>query len=239
MKLRQGIVSNSSSSSFIVLFDKLKLAMNGLENTLYPATDAVRGVMDPYGESEWNKNPYNYTAEDVASRVQNQWENNIKEVNTKLREEVVDAIGTVGFNLWYYHQNEPWPDYSITEQLKTGELKDTELGELLKITGYKLTDRDDENLEELGLLAKLDHESRWPPSSAPQEEQDTYRDAQQRRWNRVEELTSLITDNIMKHIKKMKDVVVQVIVFSDESGEGTLEHGDTFRNVPYVRISHH
>ena len=71
----------------------------------------------------------------------------------------------------------------------------------------------------------------------------SYADWTQARCEVLDAWMTEIEAEFQKHIaEKYPDLVgleLRYFCYSDEDGEGVLEHGGTFDNVPHVRISHH
>ena len=240
MKTRNGFVSNSSSSSFIVAFNKKDLEDKTLEEVLYPKADKYRGVQDPFWSGRKSE-PENYTAEEATAKIQAQWrEVPSQELTNELESEVHMAVSSVGMDIWYRNQNRLWPTYRVANSLRTGQLKDTELGELIRFLDYTFTQEDEELLQEAGDLYNRQEKHQYPKESDPPEVRKKLQEAIQKVWEREEVVYKILTDHIMDHFfDNLKDTIVQVFSFSDNSGETSLEHGDTFRNVKHLRLSHH
>ena len=62
----------------------------------------------------------------------------------------------------------------------------------------------------------------------------------QNKWKEKERLAYKIAKTDAEvFVEDNKEAYIVILSYADDGGECTLEHGDIFRNVPHIQISHH
>ena len=182
MKIRNGFVSNSSSSSFIVIFDKKPESVEEVRSLLYGKSKAVIN----YDE----KMSTLVLAEIVFEDIENP-EKCIKCGDKKSIDKLVEEFEDIFWSPEYY---------TIPEEF-TPDKKD---------------------MDELATLSK-----------------DKYSDE---RWKDISKISKKLAKiEAKKYLEIYKDKFILITNYSDNDGsiQSELEHGDTFRNLIHIQISHH
>lgn len=185
MKIRQGFVSNSSSSSFIVCFPRVPKDLMDVQEMMFGRDGgAVTAGFDDGS----------YSATDVAGTV---WRD-IEQSEPLTKEQIAEAMGS------YFDGNldmEQAPEYPHIP----GSLYRKYDGD------YRAMEKDPEYLR--------------------------YKDLQEQ-WRKDFEAWQKRAAE--KFVNEHKGVYYQ-FEYSDNDGAyyATLEHGNTFENLPYIRVSHH
>jgi len=198
MKIRNGFISNSSSSSFIVAFDKKPTHAYELMEILFPENknNEQIGVNSPY-------EAFSIDPMSASTIIWNQLENQ----NPLNKSEILEKINSGWFD--------GHPEYDIYNKPELKHISD----QYTKETGKNIFDKD--------------ADEKWVKK---------YNDAS----NKIREEYIKEVKNAAKKLFDTKWEIFKnkkcfLFTFSDNDGEifSTLEHGDTFRNVPNIRISYH
>lgn len=199
MKTRQGFVSNSSSSSFIVGFKKRPTTDYELRDVLFPAgKDGKReGPSVGYG-SEYVVDPTS-----ASTIIFKDLEEQKKPLTQKqIREEISSG----------YFEGYPSLDW-------TGRESDQIRRDYKTATGKDVYD-----------------------DGADPKVKEKYRTAEQRHWDNHRKQVDAAAEAYWERVKaQFKGLKCYRFSYSDNDGIvfSTLEHGDTFKNVPHICISHH
>lgn len=202
MKTRNGFVSNSSSSSFIVGFKKKPTSDWELCEVLYPATkDGQRpGVSTHYGYEDLDKNGVDaHSASTIIWRdLEEQKPMSLKQVMEEIKSGYFDG-----------YPDMPW------NNLESDKIR----REYEALSGKDIYDKD-----------------------ADPEWVKKYHAAEKKRWDEHTAAVDKAAREYYERVKaQFKGLKLFRFSYSDNDGSifATMEHGDTFRNVPHVRISHH
>lgn len=196
MKLRNGFVSNSSSSSFVIAFNKKPTSRGELLDILFPwKKDGRDGVCG------WDDEGVD--AGTAATLIWQQLEDQKPLTKTEIFKEIRDG--------WF--EGHPELSWSNLEEDRIRE-------EYREISGKDIYDKD-----------------------ADPDWRKKYDKAHQTRWAEYEKAIDVAAKELFDRIypMKFKGKKCFVVSFSDNDGQtfATLEHGDTFRNIPHTTISHH
>jgi len=255
MKTRNGFISNSSSSSFVVAFPRKPKTEKELVTMMFGTNE--HGTVRPYDFYEGISN------QDIAKRVFADIMN--KKPKTK-KSEVVSEFSTR-----YFCLNKGKPYYEKSKYCSTNSSLMARLMRLEdkhdaseKVKRAVLKKRLDQFVPEVPHAYK-DGKKNWQTGELFTDEevaayekyvkakdkftktdkiyvklQKKFWDILNKRWKEVRKLRDqLATIDTNKFYADHKRSFIIVLTYGDESGDGTLEHGGIFRNLPHVHISHH
>ena len=217
MKIRNGFVSNSSSSSFLVFFPKEVKSKEELKDMLhfdgiktsYGFEDPSKKVIKKYQNFVQNYNKMNMSFEDFKDKASEVIFKDMKEQGPSNYLYALSHIVGEGWfdeNKIYHIYNK---SYSSIEELKLDIQKNKDIQNQLDNFDWDKRQSED--------YTKLENEI------------DPILEAVEEELNEIEELH-----------KKHKGIFYS-FHFSDESGNfwSALEHGDIFKNYPCFMESHH
>jgi len=236
LKTRRGLVSNSSSSSFLVVFPRKPKGIEEVHEYLY---NNAEGSINYYNDEHMS-----YRA--ISERVFNDTLNLRKASKKEITEE---------FSTQWYHAK-----YDIETKIKRG----TDPVELMFSMGIDNADSIGKMIEVCRESVLLDDQHRREQSNLRRkygykvdgylEEEDTtdeykeenrlleqkHFDARHKIWNKEQKIIKEIaSDEADKWIEDHKDWWYTVLGYADEDDQGILEHGDIFRHIEHMVISHH
>jgi len=229
MKTRNGFVSNSSSSSFLLFLDRIPESIEDVKHLLFDSTQSE--YINPYVwddtiERDW---PIEQVSEIVLADIEEflaytEIEKSecihadLQDIASDFSDKILKEMETYSnfLDFWNTPQKEEldssgwvWP-----KKKKTRE----------ELTPYDLVFEEDQS---------------YPQKGASQEEIDTYHAEQTVRWEKFYQLVATYVEKIVEKLPKNKQIVK--LEYSDNDGtlRSAMEHGDLFKNVPHIRISHH
>lgn len=199
MKTRQGFVSNSSSSSFVVGFKKVPKTDWELRDLLYPRDkDGKRKNVS----TDWSEDGGLDTSS-AATIVFKE----LKGQKPLTAKQILEEI-----NGGYF---EGYPHFDWSADKESDQIR----------RDYKTLSGKDVYDEGADPVWKKKHN-----------------DAQNREWKEERAKVDAAAKEYWKRVKEQfKGLKCYRFSFSDNDGSvfATLEHGDTFRSLPHIRISHH
>ena len=199
MKTRTGFISNSSSSSFIIAFDKHPKYSDDVWKEMFPTDeDRKTGVPSPYDRN---------SDVDCGTASTLVWQQ-IEKQKPLTKAQMLKELDCGCF--------EGYPDIWNQNLDKEPRRIRKEYHEL---TGKDINDDD--------------ADKKW---------QKKYAVAQEKVWKKEHEMVKTAAKALFeREYPKFKGKKVFVVNFSDNDGGvfTTLEHGETFRNIPHIRISQH
>lgn len=193
MKIRSGFVSNSSSSSFIVAFDKKPKSVEEMKEYLFGHNS--------FGNIDWYEESMS-----------------------------VDEVSEIVFRD-LEEQRKPLSEHQIVEELCSGYLEQSPDFWSFVQESRKF---EKEYREKHG-------KGLWDSDENPDEiARNTYRKIHNKEMEEYEKARTENAQRVFQQIKgKFKGKKVYRFVYGDECGQGLLEHGEIFSNVPHYQISHH
>lgn len=199
MKTRNGFVSNSSSSSFIIAFDKQPKYSEEVWKAMFPTDEDIkRGVPSPY---DWNADVDCGTASTLV------WQQ-IEKQKPLTKAQMLKELNSGCF--------EGYPDiWNRNLDEETRRIRD----EYQKLSGLDVYDKG--------------ADPKWTKK---------YSAAQEKVWKEEHKLVRAAAKALFdREYPRFKGKKVFVVSFSDNDGGvfTTMEHGQAFRNIPHIRISHH
>ena len=186
MKIRNGFVSNSSSSSFIIALKKKPKSVDELKDILFSGMTQIGYYSDFI------------SIEDAARRIFN-------DLKPTTENKIVENIS--------YGYFEGCPKYDWTNKSPSDLYHD----EVKAKTGKTPYD--------LGVKSK---------------EYQKYYTMRDKEWAQEKKERLVSAKKYFDKFKKQNlNMKVYLLTYGDQDGDGALEHGGTFDNIPYLTISHH
>lgn len=213
MKIRHGFVSNSSSSSFIVVFPKHIGSAENMGKILF------RG--------DWNPDQLVYddtgpTQKEIADRVYDDYCKGKREPAETRREQLITVFANDMESNWH-----AWSDESLVQlMVKTRPPKDI----MDLITEERKLDK------ERDAAMVRDEKGYLKDTKESKKIMNRISDIWTKKSTRIREIAATKAD---AYLKTHSDYTILCLEYGDESGpfESTIEHGDTFKNLISQRIS--
>jgi hypothetical protein len=201
MKLRQGFISNSSSSSFIVGFKERPKNAEEMLEILFPH-DGPDTVVSVYDDDPSYDDPDELTAGFIAGQVFD----DLCSLQKLSKAEILEEINSGSYpgmpDTWNRPEDERLS--AVNRQFREKYGQDAQWG-----------NHKDWNEARLKVLGEI-----WAEENA----------------ELLEAAKKCLEDNW----EWLKDREVFAFEYHDDSTAGSmLEHGDIFRNLPHIRVSHH
>jgi len=229
MKRRNGFVSNSSSSSFLLFLDRIPESVEEVKCLLFNPTQSE--YINPYVwdntiERDW---PIKTVSEIVLSDIEKFMayteiekseyvHDDLRDIASDFSDKVLKKMKTYPNFLDFWNAS-PKEDLiyfsgSWSRKKKTSE----------ELTPYELAFKDDQS---------------YPQEGASKEELDAYQAAQAVRWEKYNQLVATYVEKIVEKLPKNKQIVR--LEYSDNDGtlRAAMEHGNLFKNVLHIKVSHH
>jgi hypothetical protein len=252
MKIRNGFVSNSSSSSFIVAFPKNPESIEDLSKMMHmeldkninyydnraATSDVVKNVFDDISRNIKNKEA---TLEKIAELLSNRYYYTRHSNNMFSR---CLEYGWVGKDKYYGNDEE------ILEELAKLFVKYDELSE----SHWK---KEEEIINKYGMgrpknhseLSKKEQDewyekyNKWRNTNKEYKDFKTkYFNEQNKIWKKQYSLRKKLSNiDAKKFMDDNKGRHICIFEYSDNDGEFycTMEHGDIFKSLPHITVSHH
>jgi hypothetical protein len=224
MKIRNGFVSNSSSSSFIVMWDKKPESIEEVKNILF-GNNKTWSYYDNFENTE------------VLSEV---IFNDTKKASNLDIKRFIDNQYSFWGNSWYSKGYKY--DVILLREYEKEYVKAVEEEEKLNIKLKKYT-----NQEKNRILRKRKLERVLDESSLDEYSKEYFNilerldELKKITWrNESEKYNKLVTDSYNKFMKDYKDKFIVIYNYGDDNHTGSiLEHGEVWDNLEYFRNSHH
>jgi hypothetical protein len=240
MKIRNGFVSNSSSSSFVVAFPKKPESIEDVYKFMFDGKDGVVCAFDDddaLSRFEVSKNVYK-SLEEIGFK-----EATDEEIASEFSERYYFFDGKFYETRGRYCASNDESFEELREFTKKMDMKKKEIdrlrNEVLRKKGPKAislnASREERNkyYEELKKFRTEDEEFI--------ELDGKYWELSDEYWKKAEELGEVLAKYDVKNFKDDNEGFIFIVSYSDNNGPigCTMEHGNIFRNVPHVKISNH
>jgi len=230
MKIRNGFVSNSSSSSFIVVWDKKPQSIDEIKNILFGELESFSVYGDSIDTIKLSETIFNdtdfATYEQIKSEQDglfcfNSWGSSTPKwdsvgyyANKKLMDMYEKEYIDAKYNMEFYE--DILKTYSVDE--KNSFMRQSKLERVLETTP-EITKREKDFHEATKLKRKY---------------QDIY-------YGNSKIMEQMVKESTDKFIEDHKDKFISIYEYSDNDGNlgSTLEHGDVFSNLKSWQINHH
>jgi len=269
MKIRDGHVSNSSSSSFVVAFPKKPKSVKDVHQFMFNGKEGGVGV-------EYYEDGFSYRQ--VAQRVFDDIKmGNVQTSKDNLLEEFacrydyspnLHGGGTHWFGGFTDDEGGSWPqtrdryfmfddeqmkefkEFVIAMERRNQELRDMESSALSRVPEVKYAYKGGEDWKtkkpftEDEVKAYHDYSKKLEKFKKTNEDYLAYEAARRTFWDEKyqtekEIQLKIAATDLKNFLDDNKGAFIFIVSYGDESGEGVLEHGDIFRKVPHIRVSHH
>lgn len=234
MKTRNGFVSNSSTSSFVIVFPDRPKSTEDVHRFLFNGVDGEIGL-DYYNET--------MSFKDVSERVFKDAIKNGKATKKALADEIESLL-----HIDYMDLKDDLKCDSIGRHfvslIHSSVMSDSKIMDYIK---EEIDTEKEEREKEKELMVECGVENFWK-DKVSKEAKEKHNKLRKKYTTKSFE----IMDNIGKIIRRLalKDAQkfiddhkgwwYAVISYGDENrGEGLLEHGDIFRHIEHIHISHH
>lgn len=224
MKTRNGFVSNSSSSSFLLFLGQVPKSVEETKALLFSPnqTEYINPyIWDDTIEREW---PIETVSEIVFSDIETFMNYTEKEKQECIHMELEDiACNFSQINIRDLEAYTDFLDYWYRP---------------IEKTGYIWLRKEPQERKPLYDLI-FDEHIPWPREGASPEEYEAYRDDDQKRNLEYDRLCSEYVQKIKDRLPTNKIIVK--LEYSDNDGtlRCAMEHGNLFKNVSHIKVSHH
>jgi hypothetical protein len=229
MKTRSGFVSNSSSSSFVVVFNKKPESVEDVKRQLFNNQDGTIKFYD-YDEK---------TYDEISNRVFNDLKNKDLATVEELANEFENLINSDFYECTQHGKNAQ----AVSDLIRTcyPDPIDDDFMEKLYQDAYVEEDRP----KIMDLLFQLDE---FESLEGMKEDIETFRDKIR---NHLLEIQNISYDARREKAEELaKSRAIQFIIdhegwwytileYGDEDGDGLMEHCNIFRHIEHIHISKH
>lgn len=243
MKIRTGFVSNSSSSSFIVAFDKVPESSEEMMQQLFGPAAKNDEIVEVYDASA--------TQEQIAERVFSDCVE--QKTNSRNIRKMLERL----FEYRYYFSSssrrpsprpEEWwgTDAELLDELYEVSVEDDRASsEYWKKHHARIKEvlgtTDDTNDKAYKAFLKRVEEFETNDAFLKELKAEHYTQ-QNDRWRKQDELAkTLAKKDVAAFLKSMKGKTLKIFSYGDDRGEfeSILEHGNTFSALPHLTVSQH
>lgn len=226
MKIRTDFVTNSSSSSFIVLFSKKINTYEELKHEMF-ANAKDDKIIEQYDNA------------DTVQNIVNQVLSDMKKPCTK--KELLEQIESYIHSVHYHLTEEPHPMQAFINAMLGKDKKNSELlDEFIDKEEIKKIPHDSDSIfkSKYGKSYYLDI---YHNESVSEEEKKKLGNEYHKMCSQISSKLDKISKSVAHKVWAKYKGKLFIFHYSDnDGGFGCLmEHGNIFRNVPHVTISHH
>lgn len=228
MKIRKGFVSNSSSSSFIVVWDKKPTSVKEIQQILFNGSDTHEHWDDSFNTKELSQIILNDTVGVTRTEIEDK-QNELYQY---------DIWGHK--NTWYSKGYKPDETLIKLYEIEANKAsKDEKFYEQLLET---YTDAEKKSFSRKNKLERIIGEKSI--SIREKEYHEIVSKLQECKnilWRKNDTMEKLIQDSTDKFMNDYKDKFIALYHYSDNEGniQSCLEHSGVFDNLPHWIISHH
>ena len=278
MKIRNGFVSNSSSSSFVVAFPKKPKSYDDVYEMMF---NSKEGGIQPYDHIDGMSHSQiaQRVWDDINSSMKNEWDS--KKVPAKKKDIIEEFSNRYYYSVpfrnvfWIGRQNDEFGgawSYEINKYFGSDKKLMDELRDFLinlEKEEENINKRKHEifrtefNYKEVPYAYKggMNNKTKKPYTAKEIKAYNDYQDAvdkfrkehkeyaelenkMRKVWDEKYKKEDSLRNKIAKidaeaFIKDHKDAFIAILSYADDGGDCTLEHGNIFKNLPNVKISHH
>jgi hypothetical protein len=269
MKIRQGFVSNSSSSSFIVVFPKVPENKEDVHQILFRGKEGGLSVYDKDGlsfnqisEIVYNDIKSPVTKDELIELFSHRYHYSPSTGNCTLMGIRTDELG----GQWYGQDEEFWGTdkkllYEFRDLVIEEHKKDEEIREkkfridkdfISTHPKPKCAWKNSVNPDTGKPFTKKEYDAyeKWSNnldlyrknSKEYQELEKLEKVSWKDKWDKQDKIRHQIAKkDVEAFLKTYKDKVIYLLNYGDNDGSVgcTMEHGDVFRNINHIRISNH
>ncbi|NPV13091.1 MAG: hypothetical protein HPY57_15095 [Ignavibacteria bacterium] len=228
MKIRNGFVSNSSSSSFIVVWDKKPTSVEEVHQILFNGEKL---------HTYWDDS---YDAKELAQIIFNDTKQLSKDEIIKIQRELYQYNSWSDKNYWYSKGYKPNKELcrKYEEEMKIASDQEKYWEDVLK----KFSDKEKQTFLRKNKLERvLNEKTENERERLYFEAVEKLREVRKALWESNETMDKLVEESAEKFINDFGDKFISYYHYSDNNGDiqAYLEHSGVFDKLKHWQISHH
>jgi len=233
MKVRNSLVSNSSSSSFIVVFHEKPQSLSEVHKILFNEGDGFLSL-------DYHDGSLSY--KEISERVFN----DLKNKKRATKRELLEEFSTVVYHkLWKIEDDISHHIVDYTTTMRCCELFGNDkiiniIKEYNKID-KKWADERTMLWNDYGITYQTDHKD-WPKKFIKEDADLNEKRLKDIRplWDKKDKLITKAADKMAKEfIENHKSWWYTILSYADDGGDSIMEHGNIFSHIEHIKISHH